>query len=811
MDFSITTMYDWVAFFSELSLKIDELNENPDRDFQLFNYAQQSFGEDAAICKYEYVDPFSFIYFLAQRNTVNQHIPVFSKVKEAFSLESEIPTDMVFPTPTPNSTTLYHDGKTYNNDILWEMFHKACSGDALSNDLFDKCLNLKSVGCSKLTQTLFLINPEIFLPIDKRTSVLFSTSGIDNPENIVINSSSDGYHKLLDIVKKRFVGCSFWEINRLAYAIASEGIIPNFDDNWIQLSSHRDNDGKDHIDDWISQNIIELGYTDGDPYEKFVKLKPGDIVIVKKGMSEFHGLAMILEDVLISKAGNWPSQRSVIWILKQKATGMSGFARGSIGTTNKAEIYGSMESLFSDFWKFIASFGTGKNQETKIDNYKEVEAMKDYSKNLIFYGPPGTGKTYETVSLAAEIIEDRVIENYSDALEIFNNNLGSRIEFITFHQNYSYEDFIQGLRPDTDNSDSLNFERKDGVFHRIATNALFEYYKAAQKGNVQHEELKDKKIGEIYLDFFEYLKQLENKTFKTINNAEVQIHELNKNKNISLRHGQRNKTYVVSAKRLMKLFAAYPEIEDIKNINNDIRDVIGGCNATMYWVILKEFIRFYNDYTLEVDEDFSPEENLEEIEYEVKKEILSTFDLADTADIDQSQIKKYVIIIDEINRANISRVFGELITLIEPDKRSHGEIPLRCTLPSGEEFIVPSNLYIIGTMNTADKSIALLDIALRRRFVFVPMYPKYEIEGYDIHDTEILKVINEQILQRKGHDFQIGHSYFMGNNYDRIFNLNNKVIPLLLEYFMNDEEEVKEILKAADLQVKEDSWPIEIE
>ena len=157
---------------------------------------------------------------------------------------------------------------------------------------------------------------------------------------------------------------------------------------------------------------------------------------------------------------------------------------------------------------------------------------------------------------------------------------------------------------------------------------------------------------------------------------------------------------------------------------------------------------------------------------------------------------------------NISRVFGELITLIEPDKRSHGEIPMEVKLPSGENFTVPSNLYLIGTMNTADKSIALLDIALRRRFVFESMYPDYTLDG--IHDVELLKNINKQIITRKGHDFQIGHSYFMGTDYNRLTTMNNKVIPLLMEYFMNDADEVTAILKSASLTLQPTAWPLKI-
>lgn len=280
----------------------------------------------------------------------------------------------------------------------------------------------------------------------------------------------------------------------------------------------------------------------------------------------------------------------------------------------------------------------------------------NYSLNTIFYGPPGTGKTYHSLKRAAEIVAGRKMESYEEALKIYKENLHDTIELITFHQNYSYEDFVQGLRPDVENDSHLTFERKDGVFKVMADRAL--------------KNLKD-------------------------------YHEPEKRKN-------------------------------------------------------------------------------------------------------------YVLIIDEINRANISRVFGELITLIEEDKRSHGKRPMELILPSGDKFIVPSNLYIIGTMNTADKSIALLDIALRRRFDFEPMFPVYAIEEASIHDTDVLLKLNEGIIKTKGYDFQIGHAYFMDEENNLVKRMNRKVIPLLLEYYMNDEKEVKSLLHNAGLIVDEDKWPLQI-
>ncbi|PTN01874.1 McrB family protein [Mangrovibacterium marinum] len=449
-----------------------------------------------------------------------------------------------------------------------------------------------------------------------------------------------------------------------------------------------------------------------------------------------------------------------------------------------------------------AIWNENPDNTVKIENLEQM----NFPLNQILYGPPGTGKTYNTVLKSAQIITpEREITDYNEALQIFNDNLGGRIEFITFHQSYSYEDFIQGLRPDVENK-QLSFDKKDGVFTRIATEALFEYYKRSKKLKAEKKESHEKKDeNEVYLDFIEHLKNLESKDFKSATGSTISITSFTKNDNVEFKHANSSRTYLVSGNRLLKLFEVFPDIKQIKNVHTDIRDAIGGCNTTVYWVALKEFISFYNKYEKTTDEE--KEEVFEEVGYESKKKLLATFDLNILREVSHNDVPNYVIIIDEINRANISRVFGELITLIEGDKRSHGKIPLSCTLPSGEQFIVPSNLHIVGTMNTADKSIALLDIALRRRFEFVPMYPDYELE---FEEKETLQLINERIVELKGYDFQIGHAYFMTDDFDLVDCINNKVIPLLLEYFLNDENEVKNILSHAGLVVKENGWPLQI-
>lgn len=391
---------------------------------------------------------------------------------------------------------------------------------------------------------------------------------------------------------------------------------------------------------------------------------------------------------------------------------------------------------------------------TKNEDIDEVLKTISYKAplNQILYGPPGKGKTYNTILEAAKIITGNEKILYDDALKAFNENLANQIEFITFHQNYSYEDFIQGLRPDTENGSALTFEKKDGVFKRIADRAL---------KNLQA----SKNPASAKKDFDVVFQEL----IQPLNDGELNELEIK-----------------------MKKSSFY--ITEVGEKSIEFRKNIGDSNHTLSINTLRKmYDRGENDIILGgLQPYYNP--------------ILELLLVKGKSEVIEVSRKNYVIIIDEINRANISRVFGELITLIEEDKRSHGKIPMRVTLPSGDTFIVPSNLHIIGTMNTADKSISLLDIALRRRFEFVPMYPNILIEG--VNSPTVLETINAEIIKRKGHDFTIGHAYFMDDKltFEKI--LNNKVIPLLLEYFMNDEDEVTKILKEGGVTIG--GWPLKM-
>lgn len=472
-------------------------------------------------------------------------------------------------------------------------------------------------------------------------------------------------------------------------------------------------------------------------YDFKESISKGDIIIVKKGRGELLGYGEVTSDYYFdSSRPRYQKLRKIKWVKK-----------GIWKTDHSLAI-----KTLTDITKYPTDAPEYEFYYQRLLGTMGMNGVSHISMplNMILYGPPGTGKTYNTLFKAAAIIEERLIPDIDEAKRIFNEHLGNRIEFITFHQNYSYEDFIQGIKPDTENDKELTFEKKDGIFKKIADRALNNLKVADQPQSIK------RPFEEVFQEFINPLVEGD------VEKIEIRMKKVScfitnvANKSIEFEKATGKSSHTLSISTLKKMYEA-ESVLDIQGL------------ASYYKPLLNKLLELG------------------------KKNIDTTFN---------TQKQNYVIIIDEINRANISRVFGELITLIEPDKRSHGNIPLKCKLPSGEEFMVPSNLYILGTMNTADKSIALIDVALRRRFQFIGFYPDYTL----IPDfAEILKPINERIYKEKNSaDFMIGHSFFMNhtkNDLQEIFN--NAVIPLLFEYFNGNINKITEILKAGKIEVEE--------
>ncbi|MEY2195725.1 AAA family ATPase [Neobacillus sp. BF23-41] len=382
--------------------------------------------------------------------------------------------------------------------------------------------------------------------------------------------------------------------------------------------------------------------------------------------------------------------------------------------------------------------GIKRSKDIKVRGLSEVD--EKIPKNLILYGPPGTGKTFTTTEKALRICgkwKNEMKEDENLAWSAYDEivQMGN-IKFITFHQSYSYEEFVEGIKAEVVDG-NISYEYVDGIFKEMCKRATKSprFYKnekiepnyevvMVEENIIYIKGENTSGIAPIPLDLIEELAN-------NVINGVISLNEIGQGTN-----------------------------KDKASIKYD-NHLLG------YKSILKRLVM---NYLSKLKDNQTNEDN-------------------------------YVLIIDEINRANISKVFGELITLIEEDKRERTSVTLPYTKTL---FTVPKNLYIIGTMNTTDRSIALMDYALRRRFQFEEISSKAELlkdknvsfEEETLNLGELLDTINRRITYLLNKDYTIGHAYFW--NVDKLETLIeiliNKIIPLLGEYFYEDWEKVALVL-----------------
>jgi len=414
--------------------------------------------------------------------------------------------------------------------------------------------------------------------------------------------------------------------------------------------------------------------------------------------------------------------------------------------------------------------------------------------NTILFGPPGTGKTYNTIDLAVKIAApDEYKEgNHQSNKGVFDELLKSgQVVFTTFHQSMSYEDFIEGIKPFSDESSGLSYSVEDGIFKTISINAAFEY--VSEDASEASKSLSFSSAYDHLLDeVSDKIGKVGNYILNLRSGSAIEVVEISAGSNFLVKHKNGTRTYTVSRRRLEKLYSELKDLDHVKNINEEIRQIIGGSNASAYWAVLNK-LRSVNGHDHPISKARS---------YSYDDKAVAVVKLRPNDIKTVAKVKRYVLVIDEINRGNVSQIFGELITLIEDDKRYGKEESLSVILPySRSKFFVPPNLYIIGTMNTADRSVEALDTALRRRFSFSEMTPLYYLNGMDLTIagftlSAILKTINSRIEKLVDKDHQIGHSYFLNlkSNEELMSVFERRIIPLLQEYFYGNFEKMGLVL-----------------
>lgn len=547
---------------------------------------------------------------------------------------------------------------------------------------------------------------------------------------------------------------------------------------WFLGASYGGDD--DQTERFLKDGIWQNG-TDGKYTDKVREIKKGDKIAIKSAYTQTYGLpfdnkgkmssvmdikavGVVTENLNDGKTlkVDWqPDFKKLTWYIYTYQPRIWKVVPNN--KERKALVDFTFNGAKQDFSIFV-------NTDEEFNDVSITSSSDDSSLNTILYGPPGTGKTYHSIHAAVKAAEPEMFnalgidesfgttpEQRSELTRLYKELYNSgRIRFVTFHQSYGYEEFVEGLKASSDDG-NISYDVEDGVFKAIS---------------VQAEKLSKPKEAQLNYSFEKawqvFTEQLSEEEFVEVQMSKTSFKVLDFNDSrifFEKKSGSQDHTLSISTLRAI--------FEERREYNSGLG---------VYYRPLVKYLKELNE----------PEQ------------------------MSAVERQNFVLIIDEINRGNISKIFGELITLIEPSKRLGKSEAIEVTLPySGDKFSVPDNLYIIGTMNTADRSLALMDTALRRRFDFVEMMPNYNVlcneqgESYcvSVGDNKIdlvrlLKIINKRISALYDREHQLGHAFLMpvvkeieaGNDNKALYELKscfqNKVIPLLAEYFFEDWQKI---------------------
>ncbi len=712
------------------------------------------------------IDPFTVYGLFNKGITDNNRIKIINAFKKELGINKETPTEFNgIPVLNNMHATFYYfagDRKEKDIDNLWELFECAINYSKPNSDisreqfieLFNRVRNQQGVAWN-ITMGLFWMRPYDYINLDSCSRAAFNECRMIPPVDYTIQPmiknvvSGEDYFKIIDLCKECFVIHNDLNFPELSYRAWTNKSSSN--EWWPSLDEYNPNLSKE---DWIKY-ILEI--------EKPEHPCPMQML---RAMMELGGIASCKQ-------------------LSQKFGGTTSYYVGctmNLGRRVKKffDLSSCMDGEQERYFPFPFLGKALDNEEghqylykirpelvaalneidlSDISPYydKGAENMKtNINKNTILYGPPGTGKTYITARYAVAIIENKPLEALEDIpyeviIRKYNEyKAQGRIEFTTFHQSYGYEEFIEGIKPVLSNSDDIQYKVESGLFKMFC-----------------------EKVGG-------------NRSFNEAWDSLIESARENDNR------------YIFTRRTGTKISAELRDEESfiVKwNGATQTQNVLGKAKINKQWE--------NDDYTVR-DSLSGGSRWLFDANQAVIDEMISRFELKCKSKNNESLSSNYVFIIDEINRGNISKIFGELITLIEPTKRLGQEEAVKVKLPYSQKlFGVPDNVYIIGTMNTADRSIAAIDTALRRRFAFEEMMPDSTVlEGLHVGGVSIpnlLDLINERIEVLYDREHTIGHAYFTpllkNNNREVLFDIfRNKIFPLLQEYFYEDYEKIRLVL-----------------
>lgn len=449
--------------------------------------------------------------------------------------------------------------------------------------------------------------------------------------------------------------------------------------------------------------------------------------------------------------------------------------------------------------------------------------------NQILYGPPGTGKTFETINAALAILDpSHLAANRADRAALRRRFMelerAKRVRFTTFHQSFSYEDFVEGIRANVDDDAGAPVK---GVSYTIENGVFADLCRDARRDKQLDEHVgirEDAKVWKVSIE--ESSSSGETRKY-CLSHGEARIgwpkagdlntadlNEVGQKLGTKVQSTLDNFSQQITIGDIVVCLASTTTISAVGVVTGDYEYTpkvpAGVRDDYVNKLPVRWLVTGINFNILEVNKGvrltLQTVYRLSRIAWPDLLQALTTAGVKLSVPVQPSAPthEPYVLIIDEINRGNVSRIFGELITLIEPSKRAGADEALEAILPySKKPFSVPANVYLIGTMNTADRSLAGLDVALRRRFVFREMPPRPElldgvtVSGIDV--SKLLTVLNQRIEALLDREHCLGHAYFLPLEGDasltRLASIfRQQILPLLQEYFFEDWQRIQWVL-----------------
>lgn len=766
----------------------------------------------------EDIDPFSFIiYFLLFTRSRGTESLQF--IKDKWKLNADI-SEHLLHIILESGLFIKEEGSI---GLSWTLFEEAVTGK-VTQETFDEVIKYPRIGISTVTQALYLANPEEYIPIDKWNRRYLA----DVIPRINVINSYQTYITVIDKIRQAFPGKTFSELAEEAYK--------------TELQQHDNNLAG--IIDWLKEKkvnshmvtylCLEAGlgesrfkdifknyYTGKQPLDsaankywwtinngKKETSNPNDrklyLTQKEKGtalLSEFKSLLkQTVDEVTVDEylsvlleldnTGKLkPYHKKILAINSEKPLTTREIAdkMGYSGFSGVNSCYGKLGKLFCERlnreYRFkveiLVSFSNAENNETIFtmrDNLKEAlqqfdlnewrnikltqeekqEMIEHKPQNIILYGPPGTGKTFE--------LQTKWFKEYTD-----EQATKTKEEF-----------YIELVR--------------DKAWWEVITVVMLDLKETKVQQIFEHPLLQAK------------ISASQNKTPKNTIWSWLQRHTKQECKNVNFTKRDEPLLFTKDEGALWSVDSnlAASEVPELVEVLNKFIKYKPTKQMTKRFTFVTFHQAFgYEEFVEGIRPVVNEESESGDISYRVEPGIFRQI----CKRAEDNPDRKYAIFIDEINRGNIAKILGELITLIEPDKRLGMDNELKVILPySKDEFGVPANLDIIGTMNTADRSIAQIDSALRRRFEFKELMPKPEvIPGADDHGKidgnidirSFLTAINKRIEFLLNRDQMIGHSYFIGiKEFDHFVDvLRNNVIPLLQEYFYEDWHRIQLVFK----------------